>query len=500
MKKGSLIRILLAASLVLSALLPACAEKTPAEETGATTAVPQAVTEEPAETADPSTLPDQGLFSLDFGGEKIRIATTEPREYEFKAEEQTGSVVNDAVLTRNQAVMSDLGIAAFETVPYPESGGNSKELKNAVIAANKAGGDDAIDFITAPSYYTTSYITDGLILNLEAIEGSRIDTGKTYWSGKYYENGMFNGKAFFLIGDLTPTLIEKLEVVFLNDTLAETYLAGEPKTLYQTVYDGEWTFDRFLELVAKCGDAASSKIYGCDLPNNSYTIDGFEAGMCIDLVRKLDDTIESGGTGEQNVEIIETLRKFYYENPAVNCQQNQNYPYFKSGTALFGAGLLQYSKDFIAADIDYSIYPMPMRNADQADYVAISQDTHSIICIPKCAADRAEMITAVLEDLAYRSHDTVYMAMYELTYSARYSDNAAESEMFDFINRHVAFSFGSIYSYILGEVKNTPRYLVYPSTASSSVTVSSPIASSLKTLDKLLTAKFKTFLTALEDY
>ena len=92
------------------------------------------------------------------------------------------------------------------------------------------------------------------------------------------------------------------------------------------------------------------------------------------------------------------------------------------------------------------------------------------------------------------------MAMYELTYSARYSDNAAESEMFDFINRHVAFSFGSIYSYILGEVKNTPRYLVYPSTASSSVTVSSPIASSLKTLDKLLTAKFKTFLTALEDY
>ena len=500
MKKQTVVSLILLFALVLSALLlPACAEKGQAAETDGITSIGQSTAGEPEATSDPAAVPDPGLLLLDFQGEIIRIATTAPREYEFKSEEQTGAVINDSVLKRNQQLAEDLGVT-LQTTPYPESGGNSKELKNAVIAANQAGGDDVTDFITAPSYYTSAYVTEGLILNLEAVENSRIDTGKQYWSEKYYENGKFAGKAFFLIGDLTPTLIEKLEVVFLNDNLAETYLKDEPKNLAATVYDREWTFDRMLELVAKCGDGATSGVYGCDLPNNSYTIDGLEAGMCIDLVRKNGDTIESGILNEKNVEIIESLRKFFYGNQSVHCQQNQEYPYFRNGTALFAAGLLQSSGDFMTSGTDFSIYSMPMFNADQEDYVAISQDTHSVVCMPKCAAPRAEMISAVLEDLAWRSHDTVYMAMYEITYSTRYSDSSEESEMFDFINRHIAFQFGYIYSYILGEIKNTPRYLVYPDTATTSVKLSSPIASSLKTLDKGLTLKFKAYLKALEDY
>ena len=36
--------------------------------------------------------------------------------------------------------------------------------------------------------------------------------------------------------------------------------------------------------------------------------------------------------------------------------------------------------------------------------------------------------------------------------------------MFDFIYEHLEFQMGHIYSYVLGDAKNTPRYLLYPST------------------------------------
>jgi len=486
------------AALLLSALLTSCGNANDPDVTTAPEAVvsdPGATTTAP-ETSNPAFNPSEDLTALDYTGKTIKIATTDEKVWEFKAEEQTGNVVNDAIYSRNSLVNQDLGVE-LEIIEFKQSGGNSKELKNAVIAANQSGDSDSIDFISAPSYYTSAYVTDGLIIDLESIENSHLDMTKSYWSGKYYENGKFLGRSYFILGDLTPTVIERLEVVFLNDELAKTYLKEETKTLYQTVYDREWTFDKFKTLVASCGEGLTSGIFGCELPVNSYSIDGMEAGMGVKMITKTEDSVISEIKDEHNVELVEALREFYYKNTSVNRVSNEEYPNFRNNQALFAVGLLLESSKFINSNIDYSIYPIPMWNADQADYISTSQDVYSMISIPACAEKRAEMITAVLEDLAWRSHDTVYTAMYDITYSSRYSDNYDESAMFDFIYQHIDFSFGAIFSYVFGEIKNCPRYMLYPETASTAWKVNSPIASSFSVLDKQISTYLKKFMTAI---
>lgn len=485
---------LLLAVIMLTAVFAACSDVKPEDTVSTTASVnPDNTTQAPVETVDPHTVPSEDLTKLDFTGNTIHIATTNEKTWEFKSEGETGAVINDAIFRRNALVADDLGVT-LDVIEYKQSGGNSTALKEAVVAVNKSGDTDVIDVVSAPSYYTSAYVTDGLILDLEAIENSHINTNKIYWSSKYYENEKFAGKAYFLIGDLTPTVIERLEVIFLNDKLAETYLKGESKSLYSTVYDKEWTFEKFKTLVDSVGDGASTGMYGCNLPSNSYSLDGMEAGMGIKLVEKTDDNITCLLNDEHNIEIVETLRAFYYQNPSVLREHNENYTAFKAEKALFAAGLLLESNGFIAANIDYSLYPMPLWDENQEDYISTSQDVYSILSIPTCAAPRAEMITAVLEDLSYRSHDTVYTAMYEITYSTRYSDNYDESKMFDFIYQHVDFSFGAIYSYVLGEVKNCPRYLLYPENAGTNWTVKSAVASSLTTQNKIIGTSIKTFI------
>ena len=442
------------------------------------------------ETEDPAYIADPGLVSLDYTGNTVNIATTNEKMFEFAAEEQTGAAMNDAVFRRNAQVSDDLGVE-FAYQEYKQSGGNSSEMKNAVAASIKSG-DVTIDFFAAPSYYTTSYITDGYVTDLESIEDSRIDTGKSYWSSLYYNNELLRGRAYFLIGDITPTVIERLEVVFLNDVLAETYLKNTDKSLHDTVLDGEWTFDKLIELTALCGDGSVSGVYGCNLPRNSYSLDGMEAAMKVDLVNITPDgDFEVLVNSQHNIDLVEKLRKYYYENSSVLSENNEAYSAFKTGNSLFAVGLLLESSGFRNAEIDYSIYPLPKWNADQEDYISTSQDNYSIIGIPSNTGDRTGMITAVLEDMCWRSHETVYMAEYEITYSMKYSDSSAEAQMFDFIYRHVDFSFGSIYSYILGEVKNCPRYLLYPTTSTANWNVASPIASSLAGLEKQISMRIK---------
>ena len=104
--------------------------------------------------------------------------------------------------------------------------------------------------------------------------------------------------------------------------------------------------------------------------------------------------------------------------------------------------------------------PIPKWDENQEDYSITAHDEYTGLTITSNVKD-PQMITAVLECLAYHSHSTVYQAMYESTYRLRYSDNQKEADMFDFIYEHLEIKMGQIYSYVLGEAKNTPRYLLY---------------------------------------
>jgi hypothetical protein len=216
-----------------------------------------------------------------------------------------------------------------------------------------------------------------------------------------------------------------------------------------------------LELIANAADGEETGTSGYAINPNSYNIDGFLTGLGLTILDKSEDSVIPAVTvnSEHNETIITALRDLYYENSAVS--SSGGYTKFVNGQAIFTIDRAIESTNFYTKGVNYSLLPIPKWD-DSSDYTITAHDEYTGLTIPSNVKD-PQMITAVLESLAYHSHTTVYEAMYEDTYRLGYSDDSKEANMFDFIYEHLEIQMGQIYSYVLGEAKNTPRYLLYPS-------------------------------------
>lgn len=421
------------------------------------------------ETKDDSTLetgpnewtPDEDLAALDYDLATVRILQRENTQDEFFSESGVeGDAVSQAVYQRNEAVMDDLNIEfAYATVAYSATsiGGFATAVRTSVASGSE---QDMYHIVANPMYYTSSYILEGLYLDLGSIDGSYINTEKGYWNSNFVEEQKLGGKYYYLLGDACTSLIEMMEVVFVNNDLADRYFNG--LNLYDLVYNNEWTYAKFLELIANASSGDENGTYGYAVTPNSYNIDGFLAGLGLTILNRGEGSLipTVNINSEHNETIITALRELYYENSAVST--SDGYTTFVNGQAIFTIDRAIESGNFYQKGVKYSLLPIPKWNDVQDDYVITAHDEYTGLTIPSNVKD-PQMITAVLESIAYHSHTTVYEAMYKETYRLRYSDNSAEANMFDFIYGHLEIQMGQIYSYVLGEAKNTPRYLLYPS-------------------------------------
>lgn len=491
-------RLLIVVLAFLLLLLAGCSGKTPAESgsgtdteetnTGGTT-VTDLPTEE--ETEDPLA-PDFNPEELDYGDREIRILQCEYLKEEFlPTEGGTGDMLEQALFARNAKVEEDLNIHfSFPTV---QSDMHSPEkLLSAVEMSVKAGDPDSMYHMVAqPSYYVTAIMIAGYYQNLGGIENSYINLDKQYWLPSYVNASVINDKYYFVTGMACTSILNRMEVVYVNNNLANDYY---PDTdIRQVVYDGDWTYARMLEMIAEAGDGASTGVYGMAMPINSHSIDGMLCAMKLDMLKINDSGIPTVNVNTQhNTDIIEKLRNLYYHNESVTT--GDPIKAFSEKRSIFCMTLMMNTSSLYNAGIDYTLIPMPKYDETQTDYVVTAHDEYSILSICMGVED-PRMLTAVLEDLAYSSVDTTYQATYTKTYSQRYAGNPENAKMFDYLFAHMDFSMGYIYSHVLGDCKNTPRYLLYPTSVTGiPVNVNSGIASSFDALEQAVETKLEDFI------
>ena len=103
------------------------------------------------------------LPSMDFGGNTFTILQREGYDYEFKSEEQTGDLIEDAIYERNNLV-EDLYNVKIKTIekPYTWGGGDTfnKELVSSIMA-----GDSDFDIVAGYAAMILGAIQKGLFIN-----------------------------------------------------------------------------------------------------------------------------------------------------------------------------------------------------------------------------------------------------------------------------------------------------------------------------------------------
>lgn len=416
-----------------------------------------------SEITQPEKIEDSGLpASLDFGDEYVKFLHRTSFKNELYATEEDKGTVDEAVFARNEYVQEQLNVE-FQYVEVDEAYNQYAKMHNRILSSYLAG-DEEVQIISGGAYYAPALVTQEVYYDMHVLNSSKtnyLNFEQKWWNAAFAEQAELFGKLFYATGDLTISVTKELEAMAYNKSLLNSYYPEAD--LLQEVYDGEWTYEKMLGYLTEVGNSEDSGVYGLAVMCDSGSIDGFLSGMDVDLMEIEDESLLVNINTDHNYEVVNKLRELYHDNPHVDSNGDTCNARFSGGQSIFYMGMILKEGGVLSkSDFDFYVIPSPKWDDNQEDYVVAPHDLYSCISVMNGVED-TDMISAVLELLAYRSYVKVRPALFENTYKYSYIGSEDGAKMFDFVLDHVSYNFMNIYSNVLGNVfwtlRDNVRYL-----------------------------------------
>ncbi len=409
--------------------------------------------------------PDETLEvgRVNYGGTEIRILQKDRTIDEMYAEKKVGELINDAVFERNKFVEDYLGVKlVFDSAPSSVSDYGQFKAK---VDAAVASGWDQYHIISNYTYNGPSLIQEGSFLDFKGIdpEVNLIDLEKRWWNQSFHDESEINGKLYMLTGDITTTAIDWAEVIFYNNDMIKTYV-GEDVDILQMVYDWEWTYETFLNMVHMVGEGDDTGEWGYTAPTNSYSLDGLIMGMAMDLTYRDSKNYPNMSINtKRNLEIGARLRQLYNRDVSAKCGEGQGADIFCDGKSMFYMQVLVTAgKELRSTTLDYGVIPPPLYDETQEEYRIVPQDNYSSLSLLCHVQASLPAVTRTLEVMGSESYINLRHCIQEKCYKQRYLKTAPKGQMFDYIVDNIYHDFGYTYSKMISHpvqlIRNYARY------------------------------------------
>jgi len=438
----------LAAALALLLLIPLAACSSGGEPD--TTTAPSVTTPAPAETTAPETVDDTPKLAFeaqDYHGAAFHILTCVEADYEYRADEQTGERVNDAIYDRNAAAEEYLNIDL--DVIYESGSWSNRATYNNIITQSIQAGDNAYDYVTGMISCIMPIASAQMFVNL--FELPNLDMDSPWWVSSMQDELALNGKLFGIIGDVSLSMYKGLSVFFFNQKLVGDYQLEDP---YELVRSGAWTVDKMIEMTTASADDLDG--------DGKWTVGTDRYGaMLYELVwRSLNAALdvhpihidETGmpvvdDLDERAINVIEKLTTYLHSGDSIWIQDKDEpaRTSFIADLATFYLGKLSEMEKMADMESDFGIIPMPKYDENQAAYYTQVATATQIIFVPVTTGDAA-MTGHVLETLSYLTWRDVVAQYYETSLQQRYSRDRATAEMLDIIRAGAVNGFDYTYS------------------------------------------------------
>lgn len=403
------------------------------------------------------------LPAVDFKGKEFNILIRNEVAYEFDSE-QTGELVNDAVYNRNIMV----GERFNTTINYISVPGlwTSKNEYQSLITNAVLANDPVYDIVTGQSNVIIPMAAQGLYN--EVGDSKYIDFSKPYWKPGYHDNVKINDRLYTLCGDYALTALTRSNVIFFNKLLMDEYKIEYP---YQLVKEGNWTLDKFLEIVTNIavdlnGDSVIDKedLHGFCAYSNS--IDPFFVSNGLgftsldnDGIRKIDFP------NDKAVDVFDKIYAMTHSNSFVNASTNYVIAgttsstedamsvEFKNGKMLMMGMVLDGVEKLRDMNVDFGLIPYPKYDEKQERYYTSVTRTYTIAAIPLSASDY-EMPELLLEALACEGYNNIVPTYYEIALKGKYTRDNDSAEMLDIVSSTSWFDFTDAYYTDLGTISS----------------------------------------------
>ena len=455
MKKITAFTLLLANLLLLAACGGSeVSNDTTASAGGDTTAAP-------VETEVTDDIPE-----LDFGGAPFRVLTADFSGYPTRtfSAEQTGDILDDALFARNQYLEERFNIEIEEITVSNFIKDISPAIRTVVLA-----GDPAYELAMMVDRFALNIGMEGCLYSYNDLP--YIDLDKPYWNQQVKEDFSVDGKLFFCYGDDNLVFFQNTTILTFNKQLAEQYKLDDP---YQLVYDGKWTYDRFMEMNAAVtndlnGDSVMdiNDQWGTIMATNMFYAN-FWLQDGLKLVEKDEDDLPyfnvPGNDALQSilVRLAEDSKKgCFYDmdtrtdyNEFLNTSAPANYDgsrldnlmkLFTMNKSLFASATFIHVINARTMEADFGILPFPATEEKEPGYIYGSRTFGGFPYVVPASTENLEMVSAVMEASAYYAHQNVIPVLYDKVLKVKNTRDEDSVNMMDMIRRNRITDLGETY-------------------------------------------------------
>lgn len=389
-----------------------------------------------------------GLPETDWAGKTYTILQRTETEYEFGVEEMGVSTVNDLIYERDAVIEERFNV---KIVSKPVNGGwGVHEDFIDYVRDTVASGTVDYDVVAGYAAIIPTLIAEGVFIDWNEVP--YIDLERDWWSQDLVDELTINGKLYLLSGDISLKFWESMQGMFFNKTIAEN--AGI-EDLYQVVRDGEWTFDKMVEVIRAANvedDNPDTKIYGY-VSGLTTQVDVYQDAFNIPVTTKDADgkpyfTVnqEKTYTALQKVYDLICGSTYFYKAE----DQTNSLEFFGQNRALFMPNQLGDGSVLNTYECNFGILPMPKYDVEQESYNSTCRDDYSLMAVPITGSKNLEFIGMITEALCAQSYRAVVPQWYTVILQNRYTKDEDSIEMIEIIREGILCNFGYIHSYALG--------------------------------------------------
>jgi len=391
-------------------------------------------------------IPESPVEAMDAGGREVVFITNindgdSTMRDEVFCEGETGEVLNDAIWARNAYLEEKYNIK----IAVSKEDRFFEDVPRTVMA-----GDPVYDIAMPGLGYAFNW--GGSDYLTEVSQLTHVNPDAEWWNQHIIEETEVQGKSYLLLGSMNLIAFDSTSACYFNKDMLTANGLDAP---YSMVQDGTWTFDAMMEMCKDVGgdlngdgnlDEKDAYGFGC----NSYGAPAFAYAAGASFTERDEDGIPHFvELDERFVTFYQKLIETIHTNESVIYGERWKHPErvnylltaFNESRMLFYVDTLVRTLQLREMEMDYGIVPVPKADEEQARYHSfIHAEDSSVVCVPKTVTE-LDLISRILEDMAYYSHFHVYPEYIDTTIKGKYLRDPESAEMVDLIISSQSFDF-----------------------------------------------------------
>ena len=404
---------------------------------------------------DPGTDPDYGstkpagFEDVNFDGKvftfEVANSSADWNCYEVVAVDENATDGLSMAITRRNDTMAELyncGIA---------------EVSNAdgILASDFATENCRVDVLA--TQYNLSTKAAGQYYDLYTLG---LDLSNPWWDQGFVQDVTVDGKIFGIVGDFSLTSFDATWVLYFNKEVLDQSTRLRGVDLYELVDNGEWTIDKFIEIMQKAkqedGDqtmtTGSGDIYG--FVSSSFGIRGLYYGAGGSYAIKTDDaagnTTFTHGFNNNASLVAEQVINIYADDAATITDYRTVGSQITNGLALFAPETLDKARNWSEAGLEnFGLLPHPVYSTEQLSTTGYKHfvDNHMIyVSVPKTINYDLSIIADFLELYGFHSRYIVYPEFLNL-YKYNWTNSEEDARMLDIILDSRTYDLGYLFNW-----------------------------------------------------